>query len=270
MTAPSETPGARRLVEDGDVLRWLAALEARHLADLRIPEVTRALRALSSAYVERRRTPAAGAGGPRHVQGTLDTAGKRAAFALFYAPLHFMTVWNVVRALGADAPPPAAIVDLGCGIGVAGAAWAVAAGRTPALSGMDRNRWAVEEARWTYRQLGLKGDARQADILRLPRVRGEDAIVAGWVLNELPDAVRMRVEEQLIDAAARGTRVLVLEPIARSVTPWWDASAERIRSLGGRADQWRFTADLPPLVKLFDKAAGLDHRELTVRSLYLR
>ena len=268
MTSPSDIPpDERRLIEEEDVLRWLAALEARHMADLRIPEVTRALRALSSAYVERRRPAAAGR---QHVQGTLDTGGKRAAFALFYAPLHFITVWNVVRALGADAPPPAAIVDLGCGTGVAGAAWAVAAGRAPALSGIERNRWAVEEARWTYRQLGLKGDARQADVLRLPRVRGRDAIVAGWVLNELPDAARVRVEQQLIDAAARGTRVLVLEPIARSVTPWWEASAERVRSLGGRADQWRFTADLPPLVKLFDKAAGLDHRELTVRSLYLR
>src|SRR5262245_58859924 len=33
---------------------WLAALETRHLANLRVSEVTRALRALSSAYVERR------------------------------------------------------------------------------------------------------------------------------------------------------------------------------------------------------------------------
>ena len=33
---------------------WVGSLEARHLADLRVPEVTRALRALSSAYVERR------------------------------------------------------------------------------------------------------------------------------------------------------------------------------------------------------------------------
>ena len=39
---------------------WIAALEARHLADLRVPEVTRALRALSSAYVQRRHTIARG------------------------------------------------------------------------------------------------------------------------------------------------------------------------------------------------------------------
>src|SRR5438132_7372132 len=53
--------------------RWMAALETRHLADLTVREVARALRALSSAYVERRHTLAAGA--------ALGGAGKRAAFA---------------------------------------------------------------------------------------------------------------------------------------------------------------------------------------------
>src|SRR4051812_9651002 len=95
---------------------WLAALEARHLANLRVPEVTRALRALSSAYVERRHKVAAGA--------TLDSAGKRAAFALFYAPLHFIATQLVVRALEAGDPAPASILDIGCGTGAAGAAWA--------------------------------------------------------------------------------------------------------------------------------------------------
>src|ERR1044071_4719377 len=98
---------------------WLAALEGRHLADLRVPEVTRALRALSSAYVERRQKVSAGA--------TLDSAGKRAAFALFYAPIHYLATRYVVEALAATDPSPKVITDLGCGTGAAGAAWAIAA-----------------------------------------------------------------------------------------------------------------------------------------------
>ena len=90
---------------------WLVALEERHLADLRVPEVTRALRALSSAYVERRHKVAAGA--------TLDSAGKRAAFALFYAPLHYLAVAYIVSA--AAARVPRTIIDVGCGSGAAGA-----------------------------------------------------------------------------------------------------------------------------------------------------
>jgi SAM-dependent methyltransferase len=253
---------------------WLTALEARHLADLRVPEVTRALRALSAAYVERRRSSAAGSprpgrAGRQPVHGALDSAGKRAAFALFYAPLHFITVTHAVRALGADAVAPATILDLGCGTGTAGAAWAVAAGRSSALVGIERHPWAAEEARWTYRQLGLTGQVRRGDLTRVPRVREPAAIIAAWVLNELADAVRARVEQQLIDATGRGTRVLVLEPIARSAVPWWEPTAARVQAAGGRADIWRFPVDLPPLIQMFDKAAGLDHRELTVRTLYI-
>src|ERR1041384_4390281 len=99
---------------------WLSALETRHLADLRVPEVTRALRALSSAYVERRHTAARG--------GALDSAGKRAAVALFSAPVPFLARRHVIQSIdGAAGPPPSGILDIGCGTGAAGAAWAVEA-----------------------------------------------------------------------------------------------------------------------------------------------
>ena len=238
----------------------MAALEQRHLADLRVPEVTRALRALSSAYVERRGGLSRGA--------PLDSAGKRAAFALYYAPLHFFTVRGIVEALGAAAPPPRTIVDLGCGTGAGGAAWAVAAGGTPRVMGIDRHPWAVAEARWTYRQLALQGDARQGDALRLPPLSRGMAAVAAYTLNELSPDARGTLERKLLDAAAAGVRVLIVEPIARAITPWWADAAARVAAAGGRADEWRMAADLPPIVQLLAKAAGLNQRELTARSLY--
>ena len=96
---------------------WFAALERRHLETLEFREVRKALQALSSLYVERRGRLAEGA--------ALDSAGKRAAFALFYGPLHFLLVRSIVRELKTAALPPRAILDLGCGTGVAGAAWAL-------------------------------------------------------------------------------------------------------------------------------------------------
>ena len=241
---------------------WVAALEKRHLADLRLPELTRALRALSSAYVERRHT--VGRGGP------LDSAGKRAAFALFYAPLHFMTATHVIRALeGAVMPPPSSVLDLGCGTGAAGAAWALAYDGVPLVTGIDRHRWATDEARWTYRTLKLKGTARQADIAHLPRLHPGSAVIAAYVLNELAADVRLRLLPQLLAATDHGARVLILEPIARAVAPWWDDAATHALKAGGRADEWRFPAHLPPVLQTLDKAAGLDHRELTVRSIWI-
>ncbi|OFW13655.1 MAG: hypothetical protein A3F70_01930 [Acidobacteria bacterium RIFCSPLOWO2_12_FULL_67_14] len=236
---------------------WVEALEARHLADLRVAEVTRALRALSSAYVERRGT----------VRDTLDTAGKRAAFALFYAPLHFLTTQLIVRDLQADAPAPRVILDAGCGTGAAGAAWAVAS-HARSISGVDRHPWAVAEANWTYRHFALAGRARQGDVGRLRAPGPGTAVIAAFVLNELPETARSAVEHRLLEAAGRGHSVLIIEPIARRVAPWWDDAAARLRSLRGRADEWRFPVDLPPLLRLLDKAAGLDHRELTARSIY--
>jgi hypothetical protein len=104
--------------------------------------------------------------------------------------------------------------------------------------------------------------------VRLPPLAPGTAVIAAYVLNELPAATRELLEARLIDAAGRGARILIIEPIARSIAPWWDALAVRIVATGGRADEWRSPVDLPPSLRVFDKAAGLDHRELTARSLY--
>jgi magnesium-protoporphyrin O-methyltransferase len=101
-------------VEPDPFAAWLDALEKRHLRDLTFAEVRRALQALSSLYVERRGRLASGA--------ALESAGKRAAFALYYGPLHFLLVRAIVRALGAAVARPARVVDLGCGTGAFGVA----------------------------------------------------------------------------------------------------------------------------------------------------
>lgn len=239
--------------------RWLEALERRHLATLSFPEVRRALQALSSLYVERRGKLGTGA--------AFDGAGKRAAFALYYGPLHFLLVREIVRALGAQGRGPRTVVDLGCGTGVAGAAWALESGAR--VVGVDRNGWALEEARRTLRDLRLEGSFRRGDAVDVPGPGPGTGIVAAFCVNELEGKDRDLLRERLLGAASAGSPVLVVEPVAKSPVPWWGAWSEAFREAGGRDDLWRFRLELPALVVKFDRAAGLDHRELTGRSLWI-
>ena len=240
---------------------WIAALDERHLADLTLPEVGRALRALSSCYVERRSRLAAGA--------ALDGAGKRAAFALFYAPLHFQVTLHVVGRL-AGAADVDAIVDLGCGTGAAGAAWAAATAARARVTGVDRNPWAVAEANWTYARLGIRGRASRQDLTRTAlQPRDRSGVLAAYAVNEIDDEARSVLLPRLIDAGRRGAAVLIVEPIARRLAPWWPSWQAAFAEAGGRGDEWRFQPELPPRQRQLAKSAGLDPRELTARTLFL-
>ena len=209
--------------ESDRVARWLEALDARHLADLTPKEVARALRALSSCYVERRARLARG--------GALDSAGKRAAFALFYAPGAVDGVREVQ--------------DVGCGTGSAGAAWALESGAA-SIRGFDASPWAVAEARWTYSQLGLAGRAAARDVNRATMSAGEGtATVVAYVANELADPARTQLLQRLLTIGRDGDRILLIEPIARRAMPWWPEWERAFVSEGGRADEWRFPSSLP-------------------------
>jgi predicted RNA methylase len=237
---------------------FLERLEARHLADLRFSEVTRALRALSSAYVERRESALAD-------HKALDGAGKRAAFAMYYGPLHFLLVQHIVKEIGASFRH-GTVVDLGCGTGVAGAA--IAASATPPLRvlGFDTHPWTLEEARFTYKTFGLQSDVRRAHAARTRFPSDTSVIVAAFVVNELKDNDRAALLEN-IKQAKKPT--LIVEPISQRISPWWDDWAAEFTRMGGRADVWKARIAVPPLVKRLAKASGLRPDMLTARSLYL-
>jgi len=239
---------------------WLAALEARHLADLTFREAVRSLRALSSAYVERR--------GRLHEGSALSGHGKRAAFALFYGPLHFLLLRHIVGALPGATDVAMPLVDLGCGTGASSAAWAAASGRVSEIVAIDRHPWAAAEARRTYAQFGVKARVRVEDIARV-RLPGRATVLAAFTLNELNASDRATVLAYLTRHARRGARVLIVEPLAGPAAPWWETWREGFEPLGGRAEEWRVPIERPPLIEKLDRAAGLDHRVLTGRSLWV-
>ena len=242
-------------------VRWVATLEAKHFAELTFPEVSRALRALSSTYVERRQRIAQGA--------ALSGAGKRAAFALFYGPLHHLLVRHIAANLPGATRNIPTLLDLGCGTGASGAAWVRACAKAPRVIGIDRHPWALAEAADTYRSFGIAATVRHGDIATTTLPKAPAAILAAFTVNELDDPARDALLLRLLGRTGQGDRVLVVEPLAGFVAPWWKTWQEAFESAGGRADQWRLRAELPPIVEKLDRAAGLNHREITGRSLWL-
>ena len=65
----------------------------------------------------------------------------------------------------------------------------------------------------------------------------------------------------------RAISVVVVEPISKKLTPWWGEWERAFQPSGGRTSEWRFRVELPRLLRDLDKSAGLDHRELTARTL---
>lgn len=245
---------------------WLAALEKRHLASLTRQEFTRAVRALSARYVERR--------GQLPERSPLDSAGKRAAFALFYAPLHFLTADLALSRAGVRTGLKH-IVDLGCGTGVCGAAWALRHAPRPSLAGVDASAWAVNEARWNWRTMGLRGQASRGDLLAAARgllkqpaaSLSATGLIAGWTVNELPKAARDQLLDVIDDVLARGATVVILEPLARGVTPWWDEWTSRLAPHGIQSSDIKAAVELPQPLAGFSAAAGFRKDELGARLL---
>ncbi len=245
---------------------WLRELEARHFANLRFSEVTRALRALSSAYVERRESALAD-------HRALDGAGKRAAFALYYGPIHFELIRAITERLTAASDAarlaPGLVLDLGCGTGVAGAAVATLTTPRSRVVGIDTHPWTLDEARFTYRALGLQGEARRGFAGRTRIPDHATFVVGAFVVNELKPAERDDLLRELQAATARGAAVLIVEPISLRISPWWEEWAAAFLLMGGRADEWKLRVDLPPIVKRLAKASSLRPDALTARSLFV-
>src|SRR5262245_2640413 len=229
---------------------------------LTFAEVRKGVQALSARYVEGRR-----AGGVR--AGALGGAGLRAAFTSFYAPLHFLTAFATALTLpAAFRSGVTRVVDLGAGSGAVGAALALAAGRAEVLA-FDRSAWALGEARHTFASFGLQGRTRRAELpAGLPRLSPVDLVAAGWLLNEGGPGLREALARGFTRALQAGARILVLEPLARGVSPWWDDFAAALAPVGAASALLKWTIERPAWIARLDAASRLDHRELGARVLW--
>ncbi len=240
---------------------WLAGAIDRHTADLAFREVRKGVQALSWLYVERR-------GEVDLAVHTIDGRGKRAALCSYYAPLHFLTTHHALAAVDLDRLGGARrLFDLGAGTGASGAAVARALGVTDATA-IDRSGFALAEARRSYAAFGLLARTLRGRLPTvLPRAEAGDVWVLGWSANELAAPERDALLERLVRAIGFGARVVLLEPLAGAVVPWWPAWRNALSPLGVDEIECKVPVALPEWIARLDKASGLDHRVLGARLL---
>jgi SAM-dependent methyltransferase len=243
--------------------RWLEASVARYVPPLTYTELRKGVQALSSLYVERRHD---GPIAPRAIEGV----GKRGAFASYYAALHFLTTHHAFAMIGGgdQLGTPTRVIDLGCGTGPTGAAIATSYPQPPSVTGIDRSGWALEEAEHTWLAFGLKGRAVRQEIPdSVPQVGSGDLLSFGWMISELADDARAALLRRLIRWLRAGAAVMITEPLATGVTPWWPLWSEALAEYGVRADLCKVAIVRPDWIADMDKAARLDHQVIGARVL---
>ena len=241
--------------------RWVTGSSARALESLTFAEIRKGAQALSSLYVERR-------GEGRVAERSVEGRGKRAAFATYYAPLHFLATAGVVLQAGEEFLSEVERVhDLGCGTGAAGAAVAALAARPIELRGLDRSGWALAEAKQSYAEFGARARVKRGTLPRdWPRKLGPgDLVVLGWMVNELADAQRDQVLEAAGRAVEGGAKLLLLEPLAGRVSPWWSEWSPRFEALSIAPGQCKWQIARPGWIAQLDKASLLNHRSIGAR-----
>jgi hypothetical protein len=139
--------------------------------------------------------------------------------------------------------------------------------------------WAIAETRATYRAFGVNGQTRRSPVPAAAafwkdgRARAGQAratgLVLSYVANELSAEERATLLATLMEAARHGTQVLVMEPLSRRTSPWWNGWVDAFVTAGGRADEWRVRLEPPPITLVLGHATGLDAVEATGRTLWI-
>ena len=90
----------------------------------------------------------------------------------------------------------------------------------------------------------------------------------GWLVNELEATEREELLGALLRSVEAGAKLLLLEPLAGGVSPWWSEWEPRFAGAGVAAGQGKWKVDRPAWVEQMDRASALDHRSVGARYFF--
>lgn len=242
---------------------WVDETRARFVPPLTTTEVRKGVQALSWNYVEER---VRGRDAARALQGE----GKRAAFASYFAPLHFLATRIALAGIGPEPFAKVRVVhDIACGTGATGAALASALPEQPRIEAFDVSPWAVSEAKRTYDALLVSARTKRGALPQdFPRAGAADLLALGWAANELDEAARGALLTKITAALHRGAALFIAEPVSARITPWWDSWCARLAGPGAKHAIVRAQVDLPAWITALDDASGLCHDEIVAKVIW--
>ena len=251
--------------------KWFQDKQAAILRQMTFKELRKGVQAVSSLYVERRNKLS-------KTSRICDGIAKRAAFGFYYGTLHFLVVRKIVEALPMLKKPARSVLDLGCGTGMAGVAFC--AGMTTEkiyrqVIGIDQSADYLREAQHNYRVFEkayqFRGSVKKSNIEKAPLPESGDTILISFCVNELTPTRQNEMCQELLKKAHQNKTVLIVEPLAERLTPFWTSWKDAFLKVGGRCDTWRFQRNnyVPDFLQELSLAAGLGDEELLAKSLFL-
>ena len=136
--------------------------------------------------------------------------------------------------------------------------------------GVDTHPWTLAEAAHTYRDFGLarQDSSRRRGVGRPAEIAGAHS--CGVYSERAEDESRAILLCRLLDRARAAAIACSSSSRSRERRrPGGRSWEQAFAAAGGRADEWRFRVELPPIVAKLDRAAGLDHSRIDRPDRYL-
>lgn len=243
---------------------WWAKLEAIHnesRAGLTRRAWHQAIQAASRNYTSQRQ---------RLSQSVAPSPAIQLAQHGYYGVMHALIVQAIAAYFHIQQWPFQRLIDIGCNTGVAGLTLCAQLPTITSYIGLEPQRWAAKKAKQFQLACAIPGKIFSGTGLTWQPQKG-DLILLSFVLNEMTESQRKVLHSKLLHHLEKGAGILIIEPIARHITPWWDSWLQSFLpwSYSQANLQKAWPVQTPQMWFESHHGAGFHHQRWKARSLWI-